>query len=133
MTDNDENNYCQHLLLSISQIEHWVTVFILLMKRYSIWTVCQSLRGVFIIRMKTGEIYIAAKWYSKRFTMVGCTPMKTVLSINSFRCYLQTCNWSVPIHWSIGFYYASCLEWIKRGKLFSDVFRCKIYSGSLLA
>ena len=42
--------------LNVINKSHQVTVFMLLMKRDVPYTVCQSLRGVFVNRMKTIEI-----------------------------------------------------------------------------
>ena len=75
------------------------------MKKDEFYTVCQSIRGVMIIRMKTDEIYTAAKWYSQTFTRVRCKPVKFVWTINSFRCYLQGCKFhyffSGPLHFTM--------------------------------
>ena len=44
-------------------------------------------------------------------------PMKFAPSIKSFRCYLQACEVSIVILWSVAFHYASFLEWINKGNI----------------
>ena len=87
-----ENENQQSSSSHVNNRPHWFTAFILLMKKYLLYAVCQSIRGVFISWMKTDEIWKAAKWHSQRSTRVGCQPMNFVLSINPFRYYWLACK-----------------------------------------